>query len=43
MTPPAIEDKRYEHWAQTPIDHFILAGLHKAGLEARAAGGSHAR
>jgi hypothetical protein len=29
---PAIEDKAYEHWAKTPIDHFILAGLHKAGL-----------
>jgi len=29
---PAIEDRAYEHWAKTPIDHFILAGLHKAGL-----------
>ncbi len=29
---PAIEDKRYEHWAKTPVDHFILAGLHSAGL-----------
>jgi mono/diheme cytochrome c family protein len=29
---PPIEDKRYEHWAKTPIDHFILAGLHSAGL-----------
>ncbi len=29
---PAIEDKRYEHWARTPIDHFILAGLHAATL-----------
>jgi mono/diheme cytochrome c family protein len=29
---PAIEDKRYEHWARTPIDHFILANLHSAGL-----------
>jgi mono/diheme cytochrome c family protein len=33
VTPPAIEDVRYEHWAQTPIDRFILAGLHKAGLQ----------
>jgi mono/diheme cytochrome c family protein len=33
VTPPAIEDSRYEHWAQTPIDRFILAGLHKAGLQ----------
>jgi mono/diheme cytochrome c family protein len=32
VAPPAIEDKRYEHWAKTPIDHFILAGLHTAGL-----------
>lgn len=29
---PAVADKRYEHWAKTPIDHFILAGLHSAGL-----------
>jgi mono/diheme cytochrome c family protein len=29
---PAIEDKRFEHWARTPIDHFILANLHSAGL-----------
>src|SRR5580658_4292828 len=33
VAPPAIEDSRHEHWAQTPIDRFILAGLHKAGLE----------
>jgi mono/diheme cytochrome c family protein len=33
VAPPAIEDLRYEHWAQTPIDRFILAGLHKAGLQ----------
>ena len=32
VTPPAIEDKRFEHWAKTPIDHFILTGLHQAGL-----------
>lgn len=30
---PAIEDSKYEHWAQTPIDRFVLAGLHKAGLQ----------
>ncbi|HUB53132.1 MAG TPA: PSD1 and planctomycete cytochrome C domain-containing protein [Terracidiphilus sp.] len=29
---PAIVDKRYEHWARTPIDRFILANLHSAGL-----------
>ncbi len=33
VPPPAIEDARYDHWAQTPIDRFILAGLHKAGLQ----------
>ena len=33
VAPPAIEDSRYEHWAQTPIDCFILSGLHKAGLQ----------
>jgi mono/diheme cytochrome c family protein len=33
VTPPAIEDSHYEHWAQTPIDRFILAGLHSAGLQ----------
>jgi len=33
VIPPAIQDARYEHWAQTPIDHFILAGLHSAGLQ----------
>jgi mono/diheme cytochrome c family protein len=37
VTPPAIEESRYEHWAQTPIDRFILAGLHKAGLQPAAA------
>jgi mono/diheme cytochrome c family protein len=37
VTPPAIEDSRYEHWAQTPIDRFILAGLQKAGLQPAAA------
>jgi mono/diheme cytochrome c family protein len=33
VTPPAIQDSRYEHWAQTPIDRFIFAGLHSAGLQ----------
>jgi len=33
VKPPAIEESRNEHWAQTPIDRFILAGLHKAGLQ----------
>ena len=32
VTPPPIEDKRFAHWAKTPIDHFILAGLHQARL-----------
>jgi mono/diheme cytochrome c family protein len=32
VTPPPIEDKRFDHWAKTPIDHFILAGLHQAAL-----------
>jgi mono/diheme cytochrome c family protein len=32
VAPPAIEEKQYERWAKTPIDHFILAGLHTAGL-----------
>ena len=27
-----MADKRYDHWAKTPIDKFILAGLHSAGL-----------
>lgn len=32
IAPPPIEDKRFAHWARTPIDRFILAGLHQAGL-----------
>jgi len=32
VTPPAVEDKHYEHWIRTPVDRFILAGLHTAGL-----------
>jgi mono/diheme cytochrome c family protein len=32
VAPPPIEEKRYDHWAKTPIDRFILAGLHSAGL-----------
>jgi mono/diheme cytochrome c family protein len=33
VAPPPIEEKQYEHWAKTPIDRFILAGLHSAGLK----------
>ncbi len=33
VTPPAIEDAHYSHWARTPTDHFILDGLHKGGLK----------
>jgi mono/diheme cytochrome c family protein len=33
VTPPAIEDARFAHWARTPIDNFILAGLHAARLK----------
>lgn len=32
VDPPAIAEKRYEHWAKTPIDRFILADLHSEGL-----------
>src|SRR6266567_162040 len=32
VTPPHVEDSRYTHWARTPIDRFILAGLHSSGL-----------
>lgn len=32
VKPPAIQDGAYVHWAKTPIDHFILAGMHQAGL-----------
>ncbi len=32
VPPPHIEDARLAHWARTPIDRFILAGLHSAGL-----------
>lgn len=32
VEPPPVADKRYDHWAKTPIDKFILAGLHSAGL-----------
>jgi mono/diheme cytochrome c family protein len=33
VAPPTIEDSKYQHWAQTPLDRFILAGLHKEGLQ----------
>jgi mono/diheme cytochrome c family protein len=29
---PAVTDKRYKHWAKTPIDKFVLARMEKAGL-----------
>jgi mono/diheme cytochrome c family protein len=29
---PAIKDKRFRHWARTPIDNFALARMEKAGL-----------
>ena len=29
---PKVTDKRYAHWAKTPIDNFILANLVKNGL-----------
>jgi mono/diheme cytochrome c family protein len=32
VAPPPIADSRYTHWARTPIDRFILDGLHSAGL-----------
>jgi mono/diheme cytochrome c family protein len=32
IAPPPIEDKRYDHWPRTPIDNFVLAGLHTADL-----------
>ena len=32
VSPPPIEDARYAHWARTPIDRFILSGLHAGGL-----------
>jgi len=32
MTPPVLDAKN-AHWARTPIDRFILSGLHSAGLQ----------
>jgi mono/diheme cytochrome c family protein len=29
---PEIKDKHYRHWAKTPIDHFALVRMEKAGL-----------
>ena len=33
IAPPTVEDKRYEHWPRTPIDNFVLAGLHTNGFQ----------
>jgi Protein of unknown function (DUF1549)/Protein of unknown function (DUF1553)/Planctomycete cytochrome C len=33
IAPPPVGDKRYEHWPRTPIDNFVLAGMHTSGLE----------
>ena len=33
VAPPTIEDAKYSHWPRTPIDRFILSGLHKEGLK----------
>ncbi|MGA2250360.1 PSD1 and planctomycete cytochrome C domain-containing protein [Terracidiphilus sp.] len=37
IAPPPIpsfgSDKRYEHWPHTPINNFVLAGMHTASLE----------
>ncbi|MGB6686936.1 MAG: PSD1 and planctomycete cytochrome C domain-containing protein [Terracidiphilus sp.] len=33
VTPPTIEDAQFKRWARTPIDRFILDGLHTAGLQ----------
>lgn len=33
VTPPAVADAKWSRCARTPIDHFILAALHTAGLE----------
>jgi mono/diheme cytochrome c family protein len=32
VTPPPVADARYKNWPRTPIDRFILDGLHTAGL-----------
>ena len=32
VTPPRIDDAKFAQWPHTAIDHFILAGLHGAGL-----------
>ena len=33
VTPPPIADAHYKNWPRTPIDRFILDGLHTAGLQ----------
>jgi mono/diheme cytochrome c family protein len=32
ITPPPVANARYKNWTRTPIDRFILDGLHSAGL-----------
>jgi hypothetical protein len=32
VAPPAMEDAHLAHWTRTPIDRFVAAELHKAGL-----------
>ncbi|WP_162601786.1 PSD1 and planctomycete cytochrome C domain-containing protein [Occallatibacter savannae] len=32
VTPPRVEYGKLAHWPHSAIDHFILAGLHQAGL-----------
>jgi mono/diheme cytochrome c family protein len=29
---PAIKDRKYRHWAKTPIDNFVLARMEQEGL-----------
>jgi hypothetical protein len=31
-SPPSVDSTKYEHWARTPIDTFILAKLQEKGL-----------
>jgi mono/diheme cytochrome c family protein len=42
VTPPPIADAKFAHWARTPIDRFILAGLHSAGLSPAVEADRHA-
>ncbi len=32
VVPPPVANARYKNWPRTPIDRFILDGLHSAGL-----------